>query len=214
VLIGGCADFGLLSVIHEALGEAVSAARITVADRCETPLALCRLYAGQMGFEVACQRRELQLDPAAGQFDLVLMHSLLSFCAPAERGALLAALASGLAPGGTLLAYQSIRPGSAPTELRYGEAEIETLIRQAAETRDAELASLGLSAAAAAMHIRAFCHAKTTVSVPSVEGVVEAAEAKGLVVRGSRVLLDSRSSSHRAATPASRFLKYELRIGR
>jgi len=214
VLIAGCADFGLLSVVHEALGAAISAVRIVVIDRCETPLRLCGDYSARMGLEIETGRCDLLRDPPAGAFDLVLMHSLLSFCPPPDRGRLIAGVAAPLAGEGAILAYQSIRPGTGPTILAYGEDEIAALIRHARMECGAAAAAIGLSVEQAADHIRAFCRAKTTFAVPSLAGMVEDAERQGLAVRHSRLLFDSRSSAHRAATPDSYYLKYELRLER
>jgi SAM-dependent methyltransferase len=225
VLIAGCADFGLLSVLHEALGAAIGTIDVTVRDRCETPLWLCRAYAAQMGFEALCQQQDLLAEAPPGRFDLVLTHSLLSFCPPAERGALMARLAGQLTPGGTLLVYQSIRPAALPQVLAYGAAEVDTMVERALTAGAAHIGAAQWPpaqmttqmatqmATQLAELVRAFCAAKTTVSVPSAASVVAAAEAEGLVLRGSRLLFDSASSPHRAATPASHHLKYEFSIG-
>lgn len=208
VLIAGSADFGLLSVLHEALGEGIARPVIVIADRCDTPLDLCLRYADRMGFQVQVDRRDLLEDPVPGAFDLVMMHSLLSFCPPERRSMLLAALGAPLAPGGTLLAYQSIRPSPSPVVLAYSDEEVEALVGRA---RDAQA---GLPADLVEAHVRAFCRAKTTVSVESVESVSAAIAAAGLVQTDCRLMLDSAHSRHKAATPRSHFLKYEFRASR
>ena len=207
VLIAGCADFGLLSVLHEALGDATQQVRVIVRDRCETPLALCRSYAQAMGFEIHTERQDLVSAPANGAHDLVLMHSLLSFCAPAERGDLLARLASQLGKAGTLLAYQSIRPAPAATPLAYDDDEVSSMVMRAVLEGDPEI-----DAAQITRFVQAFCQAKKTMSVPSIASVVADAETRGLMLLACRLLFDSASSSHRAATPASHHLKYEFRF--
>lgn len=40
LMIAGAADFGLLSVVHEALGPTITTTPVTVLDRCQTPLSL------------------------------------------------------------------------------------------------------------------------------------------------------------------------------
>lgn len=212
VLVAGCADFGLLSVVHEALANEIASVQITAIDRCETPLRLCRLYAERMDFEVSCRSCDLLLDSPPGGFDLVLMHSLMSFCPPDARGRLMEKLAASLAPFGVLLCYQSIRPGVTPVTLAYEEAEIAALIHRMESECSAIIAAAGLLEHVVADHIRAFCHAKKTVSVPSLAGLVGDAEAHGLTVRSCRLLFDSRSSGHRAATPESYYLKYQLKL--
>lgn len=214
VLIACCADFGLLSVVHEALGAAIAATRIMVLDRCETPLGLNHDYAARLGFEIECRQCDLLRDPPPSSFDLVLMHSLLSFCPPEDRGMLMAGLAAPLAGVGAMLVYQSIRPALGSMILAYGEDEIAALVRRARMHCGEAAAVIGLSEDEIADHIRAFCRAKTTFAVPSLASIVKEAESRGLAVRHSRLLFDSRSSAHRAATPDSYYLKYELRLGR
>ncbi len=214
VLIAGSADFGLLSVLHEALGDGIGRTTIVVADRCDTPLDLCLRYAGEMGFQVRVERRDLLDDPVPGAFDLVMMHSLLSFCPPERRSALLAALGAPLAPGGTLLAYQSIRPSPSPVVLAYSDEEVASLVGRARDAQAGPGAAVGLPADLVEAHVRAFCRAKTTVSVESVESVSAAIDKAGLVQTDCRLMLDSAHSRHKAATPRSHFLKYEFRAAR
>ena len=214
ILIAGCADFGLLSVVHEALGTAVGRTRITVIDRCDTPLALCRHYAAEMGFEVAFRRHEILSLPPEGRYDLVLMHSLLSFCGAEDRCRLMNNLGLPLVPGGILLAYQSIRPGPAAVTLAYSSDEIETLVRRTRQECGAVIAALGLDSDCVDNHVRSFYRTKTTVSVPSVAGLIEGAEASGLALASARLLFDSRSGRHRPATPNSYYMKYEISFAR
>jgi hypothetical protein len=213
VQIAGCADFGLLSVLHEALGQAVGDVSITVRDRCETPLALCRLYAAHGGFDIECEAGDLIAGASDSRFDLVLAHSLLSFCTAQERGRLLARLAAQLMPDGTLLLYQSVRPSAVSAVLAYGAAETAAMVGRALDEGHALAAAAGWSHAEVEAFVRAFCDAKRTWAVPSAASVIADAEAQGLVLRGCRLLLDSASSAHRAATPAMRHLKYEFALG-
>jgi hypothetical protein len=213
VQIAGCADFGLLSVLHEALGDAIDDVSITVRDRCDTPLALCRLYAAHGGFDIACEQGDLMSGPASGRVDLVLAHSLLSFCTAQERGRLLARLAAQLTADGTLLLYQSVRPSAASALLAYGEAETAAMVGRALDEGRDRIAAAQWSRAEVEGFVRGFCDAKKTWAVPSAASVIADAEAQGLVLRGCRLLLDSASSSHRAATPAMRHLKYEFSLG-
>lgn len=213
VQIAGCADFGLLSVLHEALGRPVGDVSITVRDRCATPLALCRLYAAQSGFDIECEAGDLMSGASGSRFDLVLAHSLLSFCPAQQRGRLLARLAAQLTPDGTLLLYQSVRPTAASALLAYGEAETGAMVGRALDEGCARIAAARWSRAQVEGFVREFCAAKKTWAVPSAASVMADAEAQGLVLRGCRLLLDSASSTHRAATPAMRHLKYEFTFG-
>jgi len=210
ILIAGCADFGILSMLHEAAREAVSNLHIEVVDLCETPLALCDLYAAKMGFQLSTMRanvvdEELEL----GRYDLIITHSLLSFVQPASRPALLTRLGSLLCETGTLLVYQSIREGPTPSPLHYEDAEIVAIIRRASTESADKLDAIEMPIEMAASYIEAFCRAKQTYSVTGIEAII--ADAAGALVPDSiRETLDSRTATHIPATTRSHFSKVEI----
>ena len=101
ILIAGAADAGLLSLVAEATGDAKP--DITIADRCETPLAVCRHYAQAHGLAIATLRTELADGPLEGRYDLILAHNLLLFIPAPVRSALLRNLAQALSDKGRLM---------------------------------------------------------------------------------------------------------------
>ncbi|NHZ91965.1 hypothetical protein F2P45_23585 [Massilia sp. CCM 8733] len=213
VCIAGSADCGLLSVLHEALGDGIAALEVRIADRSPVPLALCRGYAGAMGFALTLELSDLRMppDPAAPRADLVLAHSLLSFIAPGERAALLGQLAARLAPSGSLLLYQSVRAQHGPALLAYAPQQVERMVGASlAAQRTAALRLALLSERELEQIVRAFCAAKTTHAVASSEELAAAARAAGLdAVRCER--LPARAlEGHRPATPESRYVKWML----
>jgi hypothetical protein len=216
VLIAGCADFGLLSVVHEAFGARVKEMELVVADRCPTPLQECSDYAQEFGFDLRTETLDLTDPSAEGKFDLILGHSILSFFAPDRRADLLIRLARRLAPEGVLSLYQSVRPESSGPVLAYAPAEIQRLEVESAERleRSTDLRSW-LTRERAGRMVRDFCSDKKTYPVVSVTELEECSRAVGLVVTAaamnlSRVGASAQPLAHRAASPAGAYQKYSF----
>jgi len=81
VLIAGCADSGLLALVARTANPATA---ITVVDRCETPLELCRRFARRWDFTVDTDHLDLTELSATSSFDVVFAHELLQHI-PADR---------------------------------------------------------------------------------------------------------------------------------
>jgi hypothetical protein len=101
VLIAASADAGLLAFTHDAIGDL--APRITVADRCETPLAVCRRYATAEGIEISTARADLTETVPEGPFDAVIAHIVLRFIPAERRSNFLRRLGERLTPGGCIV---------------------------------------------------------------------------------------------------------------
>ena len=99
ILIAGCADSALLSLVA---GVAPATSRITIIDRCPTPLAVCRHVAAPSLLLETLQADLLACEPEA-PYDLIVCHSLLPFFPDSERRALLHRFAAWLSPGGALV---------------------------------------------------------------------------------------------------------------
>jgi hypothetical protein len=124
VLIAGCADFGLLSVLHQTFSSEVKNLAITVADRCMTPLQQCHLYAQSMGFEIRTHCTDILDLEQDEQYDLVIGHSILSFIPPSDRSRMIGGLIRNLRLGGSLLLYQSLRKISDVVKLTFKQEEV------------------------------------------------------------------------------------------
>jgi SAM-dependent methyltransferase len=83
VLIAGSADTGLLTLVARAGIE--YGVDIVVLDICETPLELCRRFAGEWSIPIRTLRKDLLDLDADQQFDLILVHGTLHFIAEAQR---------------------------------------------------------------------------------------------------------------------------------
>jgi 2-polyprenyl-3-methyl-5-hydroxy-6-metoxy-1,4-benzoquinol methylase len=108
VLIAGAADAGLLAfVMQEARSRAP---RITVADVCATPLAVCRRHAQSHGLQIATVQQDLTKDPLATRHDLVFAHNILLHLPPHLWSAFLRNIRLCLDRNGALILVHSMRP--------------------------------------------------------------------------------------------------------
>jgi hypothetical protein len=101
ILIAGAADAGLLALAAAATRQ--TRPNISVADRCETPLAVCRRFAQAHALAITTLRTELAAESVQGRYDLILTHNLLLFVPPSARSSLLRNLASALSDRGRLV---------------------------------------------------------------------------------------------------------------
>ena len=209
LLIAGSADFGILSVVHEALGSDITTTPVAILDRCQTPLVLCELYSQRMGFAVETVKADLMYWSEPRQFDVILGHSILSFIAPEQRRAFIASLASHLALEGTLMIYQSIRPALGNAPLKFGPEETQQWIeaaRKAWETAGERFSWLRKELLENV--VAEFCGAKHTHAVASTSELAAIFRDAGLKSE-LRKLFDS-STRHRAATPSSVYENYVI----
>lgn len=128
VLISGSADYALLALALSAFNEENVAADITVIDRCQTPLLLCRWYADILSTSIETRQTSV-LDYQNEQgFDIIFTHSFLGFFSKDQRPALFAKWRQLLRPGGKLLLANGIKPadGDAPVYFTQDEANAFT----------------------------------------------------------------------------------------
>lgn len=99
ILIAGAADAASLAMTK----CATSSSHLTVADRCETPLAVCREYARTHEFSVTTLQLDIAETQPEGVYDLVLAHLVLMFIPGKLRVRFLRNLGSSLDKRGRLL---------------------------------------------------------------------------------------------------------------
>ncbi|MCX7168416.1 MAG: class I SAM-dependent methyltransferase [Rhodocyclales bacterium] len=209
LMIAGAADFGILSVVHEALGGDIATTQVTVLDRCQTPLLLCELYAKRMGFAVEVVQADLVNWMKPRHFDVILGHSILSFVVPDQRRAFISSLSSHLAPHGRLMLYQSIRPALGNGLLKFGQDETRQWIGAARAAWEAAGERFFLLRKEFPESIVAeFCRAKQTHAVGSIAELADMLRDAGLESELKK-LFDS-LTPHRAATPKSVYEKWVI----
>lgn len=103
VLIAGSADSGVTAMVHRAAVGAGASPRITVVDRCATPLLACQHFAAAHGIDLRVIRADLLDSAVDGEFDLIVAHSVLQFFTVHERRMALSTLRRLLSPRGQLL---------------------------------------------------------------------------------------------------------------
>lgn len=144
ILIAGAADTGLLAMAARATSD--HAARITVLDRCGTPLELCRRFSRRWSLPIKTLRVDLQeAAPAKAAFDVVFGHLILQFIPIERRPFVMARLRGLLRPDGRLILVfrtSSRVEGSLASEVRDAFAErllewLETRNIALPEQRDA-----------------------------------------------------------------------------
>ncbi len=101
ILIAGAADAGMLALAARATAK--QNPTITVADRCATPLAVCRRYGEMKNIHVPTFKVDLNEKSLAGPFDVGFTHNVLLFVPEDRRVDFLANLGRSLGPGGTLV---------------------------------------------------------------------------------------------------------------
>jgi hypothetical protein len=117
VLICGSADAGQLALVAHA--TAGLSPRIDVADRCPTPLAVCRAYAEREGIAVETFALDLSNEVPDREYDLILAHLFVHFLPLNVRVEFFRRLASRMARGAVLIV--------AELERAYARVEIENL---------------------------------------------------------------------------------------
>lgn len=128
VLVSGAADFAMLEVAREAFAGSTSAPRFTVADRCATPLALCRWYAEQSGFAIETAVADMLSFEDASGFDAIVTHSFLGNFPPKARPRLARRWHALLRPGGRLLTINRVRGERAAAAVPFSDTEMEAFV--------------------------------------------------------------------------------------
>jgi len=142
VLISGTADYSMLAYVFEAYRNGSATPRVTVVDRCETPLFLCRWYAERQSQTIATHAGDmLDFTPAPeDRFDVVCCHSFLSRIPPAQRLDLIVAWNRALRPGGKVVTNTRLNPSWSEQASGFTAEQIaafrDQVYREATKQRD------------------------------------------------------------------------------
>ena len=112
VLVAGGADYSMLAQAAAACRACGIEAQFTMADWCETPLALARWYAERESIALHTERRDLLEPGPQGEFDAVCTHAFLGHFQVQQRPRLVASLGRALRPGGRLFLANRLRPAA------------------------------------------------------------------------------------------------------
>lgn len=129
VIIGGTTDTGLYAGL---LNAAVTVggpgfARsldVTIIDRCQTPLEICKSYARENDLHLTTIRADMAEFQPDAPVGLILMHGVLSFVPLTKRLSFLKHIGTWLTPGGTLVSSTQLghRRGRIEREARIDQA--------------------------------------------------------------------------------------------
>jgi len=100
ILIAGCADTGLLALVARI---ASSGTYITVLDRCDTPLELCRRFAARWSLPIRVLHLDLMDLAEERSFDVVFVHMTLFFIPADRQRDVLSRMRRSLKPDGRLV---------------------------------------------------------------------------------------------------------------
>ena len=137
LLISGAADFGILDLVARALHQIQSSPRITVVDRCETPLAVNRWYADKAGLNLRTYKSDI-LDFDQGRYDVIVAHNFLNFFSDDDKVRLFQRWAGLLRPGGSIVIGNNTKPDAPPLARRFADEKVEIIMQQMRQ-RGAEL---------------------------------------------------------------------------
>ena len=130
VLVSGAADAGMLARVTSALPSGHDV-RITVLDRCRTPLEHGRRHAEALGIDIDTVCADILDYEADGEFDLICTHSFLTFFPPIARQRLVRRWWRSLRPGGYVITAQRVRPGESAAITRFPPEDIARLAEAA-----------------------------------------------------------------------------------
>jgi hypothetical protein len=107
ILIAGAADAGLLALAAQATRTLTPS--IDVADRCPTPLAVCRRYAETHGLSIATVLLEFGSRPPPRRYDVVFGDCILQFVPRQSHVEILRNLGQAMTKGSTLVLVERLR---------------------------------------------------------------------------------------------------------
>jgi SAM-dependent methyltransferase len=111
VLVSGAIDEAMPALVAEIGAQAGIVPRITVLDRCRTPLALVEAFARDEGADMTTMQADMLAYDRADHYDLIVTHSFVQHFSPEGRRRLFAIWHRLLRPGGLVVTVSRIKPG-------------------------------------------------------------------------------------------------------
>lgn len=133
LLIAGCCDYTMLAIALSAFEDANITPDITVVDRCDTPLSLCRWFAKRYGCMIATEKTEILHYTAEAPFDLICTDGFLSVFTQDTRPDLIASWHALLKPGGYVVTTNNL--GGAEKNDTLPPKTVAGLCQKAADIR-------------------------------------------------------------------------------
>jgi len=112
-VVSGTADYSVFAYLIGALGDAAGTAKLTVVDRCNTPLFACQWYAKRVGLRVTTVSDDIRTyaNSHEGQHDLIVTDAFLTRFSAEERRDVLRDWYDMLIDGGRVVTTVRIHAG-------------------------------------------------------------------------------------------------------
>jgi SAM-dependent methyltransferase len=138
VVVAGTADTQIPAVCaHAALMQGAGTfarLRLTVIDRCETPLRLCRDFAARHGLHITFRVADFVTTGDIFPADILMCHSLFNFIAREHHDRVLKKFGGWLKPGGRIVFRVALRPDTLRSGLGRRADQAAALILSALES--------------------------------------------------------------------------------
>lgn len=148
ILVSGAADAGMLARVGSCLAGRRDV-RVTVLDRCRTPLEHSMRHAKRFGFEIDVVQADILGYLPSCHYDLICTHSFLTFFCAEDRQRLVARWHDLLNPSGCVITAQRVRPGEKEEITRFPPEDTERLASAAERLAETQGAVIGIDAASA-----------------------------------------------------------------
>lgn len=208
VAITGTADTCMLAHLLWAYREEGADPRVTIVDRCATPLRLCERYAGRVSADVRTVTSDVLRWETEERFDLVTTHAFIGMLPHARQAELVARWQAVLRPGGRLVTVARIDPDWSPDCPGFSPGQVEAFAElvagRARERQDVlgvDPAALAEAARDYAVRMRSFPFARSEDLVALLEDGGFALERLDLVrLSGNAAAGQSGPGTHRPGT--------------
>ena len=201
VLITGAADYAILEQLEMAFRACTFPPRVTVVDRCETPLILNRWFADRSGLPLEGEPGDILHFDSPDCFDLILTHSIFSFVPAARHDDLVARWRALLRPGGLVVTSQVVRPGYAGPDVRvFSDREVDQFVDKVLRDAAPHAGQLPMPMDELAAMAREFARHKTSHILRDSHALEQSFRRHGFAV-DDIALVNRAELGYRAASP-------------
>ena len=180
VLVSGCVDQSTLAhVIGAYEGYPLEA---TALDRCETPLALCRLLAETIGRSVTTVASDILEHNPPDPYDVICTHSFFGYFSTETKPQLFAKWRELLRPGGALVFINRLRPWAKTERVSFAPDQVEKFVEHAVAAVENNPSAFDLSSSEMASAARLYTQSIRTYPLRTREELVGYLEGAGFRV--------------------------------
>ena len=178
VLVSGTADFVIPALVSTALKDAGIAAKITIVDRCQTPLELCRVAAEQFEFNWQYLQSDILDLHFDEPFGLIATDRLLGHIPSEVRTPVLDKFGSLLSPIGWFVTIVSVRPSGRPSS-----KDANALIRRLNESKEKCREQGQYSLSELTRMVKSYANSHSTYAIRNCDSLEKMFETSAMVIR-------------------------------